>query len=70
MALALNTLCVQLIILGVKLKRYVVLFLVGHHQIQILATSTPHEGGFAGIECQNIHTNQFYGCETGQPSCF
>lgn len=57
MALALNTLRIQLIILGMELERHVVLFLVGHHQIQILATSTPHEGGFAGIECQYIHTN-------------
>ena len=57
MALALNTLCIQLIILGMELERHVVLLLVGHHQIQILATSAPHEGGFAGIECQYIHTN-------------
>ena len=61
MALALNTLRIQLIVLGMKLERYVVLFLVGYHQVQILATSTPHEGGFAGIERQNIHTSQIYG---------
>ena len=60
-ALALNTLCVQLIILGMELERHIVLLLVGHHQIQILATSAPHEGGFAGIECQNVHTKQLYG---------
>ena len=58
-ALALNTLCVQLIILGMELERHIVLLLVGHHQIQILATSAPHEGGFAGIECQYIHTAIF-----------
>jgi len=61
MALALNALCIQLIIFGMELKRNVVLLLVGHHQIQILATSTPHEGGFAGIERQNVHTSQIYG---------
>lgn len=58
MALALNTLRIQLIIFGMELERDVVLLLVGHHQIQILATSTPHEGGFAGIERQNIHTTR------------
>jgi hypothetical protein len=58
-ALALNTLCVQLIILGMELERHIVLLLVGHHQIQILATSAPHEGGFAGIERQYIHTAIF-----------
>jgi hypothetical protein len=57
MALALNTFRIQLIIPGMELERHVVLFLVGHHQIQILATSTPHEGGFAGIERQYIHSN-------------
>jgi hypothetical protein len=56
-ALALNTLRIQLIILGMKLERHVVLLLVGHHQIQILATSAPHKSGFAGIECQYVHTN-------------
>ena len=61
MALALNALRIQLIILGVELEGHVALFLVGHHQIQILATSTPHEGGFAGIESQNVHTSQIYG---------
>ena len=59
MALALNTLCIQLIILGMELERHIVLLLVRHHQIQILATSAPHEGGFAGIECQYIHTAIF-----------
>jgi len=59
MALALYALRIQLIILGMELERHVALFLVGDHQIQILATSTPHEGGFAGIEGQNIHTIRY-----------
>ena len=55
MALAQNTLCIQLIIFGIELEGYVVLFFVGHHQVQIFATGTAHESGLARIESQNIH---------------
>ena len=57
MALTLDTLSVQLIVLGIELKGYVVLFLVGHHQIQVFATSTADESGLARIESQNVHTD-------------
>jgi|HubBroStandDraft_6_1064221.scaffolds.fasta_scaffold1556654_1 hypothetical protein len=57
MALAQNTLRVQLIILRIELEGYVIFLLVGHHQIQVLATSTAHESGLARIESQDIHTN-------------
>ena len=55
MLLALDTLRVQLIVLRIELERYIALFFVGHHQIQVLATSTANESGLARIERQNIH---------------
>ena len=55
MSLALDTLRVQLVVLGVELERYIALFFVGYHQVQILATSAPDESGLARIESQNIH---------------
>ena len=60
MVLALETLGVQLIVLGIELEGYIILFLVGHHQVQVFATSTADESGLAGIESQNIHTNLSY----------
>jgi hypothetical protein len=56
-AFALFTLGVQLIVLGIELEGYVALFFVGHHQIQVLATSAFHESGLARIESQNVHKN-------------
>jgi len=56
MALAQYTLRIQLVVFGVELEGYIVLFLVGHHQIQVLATSAAHESRFARIESQNVHT--------------
>jgi hypothetical protein len=57
MSLALYALCVQLIVLGIELEGYVALFLVGHHQIQVLAKSAADESGLARIESQNVHEN-------------
>jgi hypothetical protein len=56
-AFASFTLGVQLIVLGIELEGDVALFFIGHHQIQVLATSAFHESGFARIESQNIHRN-------------
>jgi hypothetical protein len=55
MSFALNTLRVQLVVLGIELERYVALFFVRDHQVQVLATSAAHESGLARIESQNIH---------------
>lgn len=57
MLLALKTFSVQLIVLGIELERHIAFFFVGHHQIQVLATSTTDESGLAGIERQNVHAN-------------
>ena len=57
MALAQNTLRIQLIIFAIELEGYVVLFLVGYHEIQVFAARTAHESGLTRIESQNIHTN-------------
>jgi len=57
MALAQNTLRIQLVILRMELEGYIVLFLVGHHQIQVFATGAAYESGLARIESQNVHTN-------------
>ena len=57
MAFALETLRVQLVVLGIELERDVAIFFVGYHQIQVLATSAAHESGLAGIEGQNIHVS-------------
>jgi hypothetical protein len=57
MSLALNTLRVQLIVLGVELERYTALFFVGYHEVQILAASAADESGLAWIESQNIHSS-------------
>jgi hypothetical protein len=56
MALAQNTLCIQLIIFRVELEGYVALLLVGDHEIQVFATGATHESGLARIESQNVHT--------------
>jgi len=50
MLFALEALRIQLVIFGIELERYFVLFFVGHHQIQVLATSAANESGFARIE--------------------
>jgi len=55
--LALDTLRVQLVVLGIELERYIALLFVGHHQIQVLATSTTDERGLTRIESQNIHSS-------------
>jgi len=55
MSLALDTLRIQLIVLGVELKFYIALFLIGHHEIQVLAKSTADESGFTRIESQHVH---------------
>jgi len=55
MALALETLRVQLIVLRVELERYIGLFFIGYHQIQVFTTRAAHESGLARIESQNIH---------------
>ena len=57
MLLALDTLRVQLIILGIELELYIALFFVGHHQIQVLTKSAANESGLARIESQNVHAN-------------
>ncbi len=57
MALAQNTLRIQLIVLRIELEGHIALFLVGHHQIQVFATSTADESGLARIESQNVHTD-------------
>jgi hypothetical protein len=50
MLFALETLRIQLVIFGIELERHLVLFLVGHHQIQVVATSAADESGLARIE--------------------
>ena len=60
MLFALEALRIQLVIFGIELERYFVLFFVGHHQIQVLATSAANESGFARIEGQHIHNNAMY----------
>ena len=55
MLLALHTLRVQLIILGIELELYIALFFVGHHQVQILAKSAADESRLARVESQNVH---------------
>jgi len=55
MLLALDTLRVQLIILGIELEFYITLFFVGYHQVQIFAESTADESGLTRIESQNEH---------------
>jgi len=57
MALAMETLRVQLIVLRVELERYIGLFFIGYHQIQVFTTSAANEGGLARIESQDIHRN-------------
>ena len=57
MPLAQHTLRIQLIVFGIELERYIALFLVGHHQIQVLAPRAAHERGLARIESQNVHTH-------------
>ena len=55
MSLALDTLRIQLIVLGVELKLHVALFFVGHHEIQVLAKGAADESGLTRIESQNVH---------------
>src|ERR1700676_1948083 len=57
MPLAQHTLRIQLIVFGIELERYIAFFLVGHHQIQVLAPRAAHERGLARIESQNVHTH-------------
>jgi hypothetical protein len=55
MSFALDALRIQLIVLGVELKFYVALFLIGYHEIQVLAKSTADESGLTRIESQHVH---------------
>lgn len=57
MLFALDTLRVQLIVLGIKLEFYIALFFVGYHQIQIFAKSTADERRLARIESQDEHAS-------------
>jgi hypothetical protein len=57
MALAENTLRIQLIVLRIELERYIVLLLVGHHEVQVFAARAAYESGLARIESQDIHSN-------------
>ena len=57
MALAENTLRIQLIVLRIELEGYIVLLLVGHHQVEVFAARAAYESGLARIESQNIHSN-------------
>jgi len=60
MLFALKTQRIQLVILGVELERYIAFFFVGHHEIQVLATSAADESGLARVESQNIHIGAMY----------
>jgi len=57
MLFALDTLCIQLIVLGIELEFYIALFFVGYHQIQIFAKSTADERRLARIESQDEHAS-------------
>src|SRR5689334_15735914 len=50
-----GALSVQLIVLGLELKRDIVFFLVGNHEVEILAASATDKGRFARVENQNEH---------------
>jgi hypothetical protein len=58
--LALDTLRIQLVVLGVELEGYIALFFVGHHQIQVPTTSTADESRHARIESQNKHRDEAF----------
>jgi hypothetical protein len=54
---ALKTLGIQMVILGVELERNAGLFLVRHHEVQVLAVGAANESGLARVESQHEHSN-------------